>query len=379
MAAPAWVYVHDLRATGVVRNAVAIARRLGRDRPTTVVAGYAHGFLLGEAAGDPAFALRRLRDGAPRGKLARWRVVPALASMLAAGPPGVLLSAGKLGHATVLAAARGRSRPARVYRMSNEIARTSALRTLSRTALARLVARDAAAVTFVGETVAASPAFARAFAQGRAEVIHNGVDLAAARAGAAAPAPHPWFLEDVPVVLGVGRLHPQKNWPLLIDAAAIVRCERRVRVAILGSGVAEGALLARAQAAGLGDDFLLAGVTDNVFAWGARAAVFALPSRWEGSSVALLEAMAVGAPVVATVQAGDAPDVLDGGRYGLLTDADDAPGFAAALLRQLGPDRVLPGERAAAFSLEAACDRYAAIVARLCGEQASEDREAAQA
>ena len=377
MPAPAWVYVHDLRATGVVRNAIAIARRLGRDRPTALVAGYAHGFLLDEAGADPGFTLHRLHDGAPNGKLARWLVAPKLAAMLSAEPPGVLISAGKLGHPTVLAAARGRPLPARVYRMSNEIARASGPRTFGRTALARLVARDAAAVTFVGDTVARSPAFARAFAQGRAEVVHNGVDLAAARAGAAGPSPHPWFAEGVPVVLGVGRLHRQKNWPLLIDAAAIVRRERRVRVAILGGGATADALRARADAAGLGDDFLLAGVTDNVFAWGARAAAFALPSRWEGSSVALLEAMAVGAPVVATAQAGDAAHVLDGGRYGLLADADDAPGFAAALLQQLGPDRVLPGDRAAAFSLEAACDRYAAIVARLCGEDAGEDREAA--
>ena len=220
-------------------------------------------------------------------------------------------------------------------------------------------------------------------------MVHNGVDLRAARAGAGAPCPHPWFEEDVPVLLGVGRLHAQKNWELLIDAAAIVRRHRRARVMILGGGRAAASLRARADAAGLGADFILAGEAGNVFAWTARAAVFALPSRWEGSSVALLEAMAVGTPVVATRQAGDAARVLDGGRHGLLADAGEAEGFAAALERQLGPDRIPPGDRARDFDLEAMCDRYAAIAAELCDRRAArcgsarkdagQDREAAQA
>lgn len=165
---PVWIYVHDLRATGVVRNAVAIARRIGRDRPVTLVAGYAHGFLREAVAADPSFAFRRLVDGPPSRRWPRMRLVPRLAALIGRERPAVLLSAGKLGHPTVLAAAMGARAPLRVYRMSNEVARGRGPRTVGRTLLARLVARDAALVTFVGDTVAASPAFAAAFRAGRA-------------------------------------------------------------------------------------------------------------------------------------------------------------------------------------------------------------------
>ena len=83
-----------------------------------------------------------------------------------------------------------------------------------------------------------------------------------------------------------------------------------------------------------------------------------LASHWEGSSTALLEALSVGVPVVATRQAGDARFVLDEGLYGALADADDPASIAAAILAQLGHDRVMPGERAEAYRLSATHQRY---------------------
>lgn len=107
------------------------------------------------------------------------------------------------------------------------------------------------------------------------------------------------------------------------------------------------------------------GEIDNVFAWLALAGVFALPSRWEGSSMALLEALAVGVPVIASRQAGDAALVLEEGRYGLLVDAGDAPGLARAILRQCSPDAVRPGDRADAFAQNV--EPYARLIAELLG------------
>lgn len=376
MGGEAWIYVHDLRATGVVRNALAIARRLARDRPTTLVAGYGTGFLRDLAAGDPAFRYRCLSEQPPPRHLARMKLVPALARLLARERPAVLLSAGKLGHPTVLAASALRRAPPRIYRMSNELKRRSALRTFGRTTLARLVARDAARLVLISKRVADSPAFVQAFRDGRAEIVHNGVDIARAQDMARAPWGGRWGGGDVPMVLAIGRLHEQKNYPMLIDAVALVRQRQRVRLVILGGGPesAFAMLRARADAAGIGDDLLLAGDTANVFPWIARAQVLALASKWEGFGTVMLEAMALGIAVVATRQAGDAEEVLGGGRYGLLADADDTAGFAAALARQLGPDRVLPGDRATAFDQNAMLDRYAAIVAEViaqAGPQAS--------
>ena len=163
-----------------------------------------------------------------------------------------------------------------------------------------------------------------------------------------------------PVVLTIGRIHPQKNLEGLIDAAALAMQRTPLRLMIVGSGDPPGVakLKARAAALGIGDAVLFAGETDNVFAWLKRADVFALASHWEGSSTALLEALAVGVPVVAARQAGDARFVLDEGKFGALADADDPASIAAAIATQLGEHRVLPGNRVEAYQLSATHERY---------------------
>jgi glycosyltransferase involved in cell wall biosynthesis len=228
----------------------------------------------------------------------------------------------------------------------------------------RMLMADAARIPIVGAVLGRNPIFAEAIASGHAIEIASGVDVAHARAMAQAPSPHPWLDEggDVPVVLGIGRLRPQKNFGLLIDAVAQARRERRLRLVIVGGGsAAEAAALAqRAADAGLGADMLLAGETGNVFAWAARAGVFVLPSRWEGSSLALLEAMAVGTPVIASALAGDAAQVLGEGRYGVLVNGADSAELARAILTQFGDDAVRPGDRALDYGLPGAA--YARMI-----------------
>jgi len=150
---------------------------------------------------------------------------------------------------------------------------------------------------------------------------------------------------------------------LLIAAVARARQSRRLRLIIIGEGSADEQARMRTLADMFAEDFLLAGETDNVFAWMARAAVLALPSRWEGSALVLLEAMAVGTPVIASRLAGDAAAVLDEGRYGLLFDGTDREALAQALLRQTSGLRVLPGNRADDYSIDRTSDRYAEVVA----------------
>lgn len=354
--AAVYLYVHDLRSSGVVRNAITFAARHAADHPTTLIAGYADGFFRDEAARGP-FALKTLSDKAGGRLTAAWR----LRRWLRTQPPGVLISHGNMGHATPYLACRGLRHIRRVYCVSNEIRRGDGLRGRLRRLWMDLLARDAARLVLVGRTLREAEPFAGALRSGLAVEIANGVDLARATALSAAPAPHPWLDEAVPVVLGIGRLRPQKNFDLLIEAVARARAGRRMRLVIIGGGTAaeRERLTLLAAHAGLGDDFRLAGETDNVFAWLARAAVFALPSRWEGSSLVLLEALASGIPVVASRLAGDAAMVLDEGRYGLLFDGRDAGAVAAALLRQSSADAVRPGARARDYAMAVTAGRYA--------------------
>lgn len=354
-----YLYVHDLRSSGVVRNAIDFARRLAQDHPTTLVAGYGEGFFAEEAARGP-FRLHVLAEAA--GPLARLTAAARLRAWLSDQPGGAIMSVGNMGHWTPYLACQGLGHIARIYCISNEVARDDGLKSAIRLRWMAMLLGDAARTVVVGRALRRLPLFARAIESGRAVELPNGVDVAHGRRLAQAPAPHGWLEAPTPVVLGIGRLRPQKNFDLLIAAMGLARRERRLRLAIIGEGVAaERARLSTLAAdAGLGDDFLLAGETDNVFAWLARAAVFALPSRWETSSLALLEALAAGAPCAASRMAGDAALVLDEGRYGALFDGDDPAALATAILAQASPQAVRPSERAWT---------YARVVAEVLAER----------
>lgn len=353
-------YVHDLRTSGVLRDTMMVARHCAERHDVTVVAGHGDGFFRVEAEGGN-YRLNILNPSAG-GIAPKLAVVPALRRWLRRQPPGVLVSMGNHGHATPFLACRGLDHIRRIYRISNEVSRGDGLRGALRDIWMRLLIGDAARLVLVGSALRRYPPFGLAVRSGLAVEIASGVDHQRASLLARAPSPHRWLDEDIPVVLGIGRLRPQKNFDLLIDAVGSIARSRAVRLIIIGGGTQEerARMQQRAERCGIAADFLLAGETDNVFAWVARAAVFALPSRWEGSSLALLEALAVGTPVVASLLAGDAAEVLGHGRYGLLFDGTDASALADAIMRQMSDRAVRPGDRAMDYGL-AAC-AYADLI-----------------
>lgn len=365
-----YIYTHDLRSNGVVRDAVSLSDRLARDFEVTLVAGFGDGLWssrLEDAASYETVVLAT-SDKRPTRVLA----VRLLRGWLRNNPPGLLLSIGNYCHVTSYLATRGLAHIRRLYRISNEVVipgRSNWLVVM----WMRLLMSDAVGLILVGRSLARRSVFADAVTSRFAVPLPSGVDTRLASSQATAPLPHEWFQDDIPVIIAVGRLRPQKNHDLLIEAIGVARRRVRVRLVIVGAGsTSERSRLATlAASAGLGEDMLLAGETENVFAWLARSSVFVLPSRWEGSSLALLEAMAVGTPVVASWLAGDASDVLDGGRYGLLVAGNDPEELADAILRQLSDARVTPAKRAMNYELAHVGDLYARVIASACEEHAS--------
>ncbi|MDQ2982480.1 MAG: glycosyltransferase [Actinomycetota bacterium] len=177
-------------------------------------------------------------------------------------------------------------------------------------------------------------------------------------------------LEDAELVATVGRYVDEKNYPLLLEALAVL-AERRpkLRALLVGVGPLEDDLRRQVRERGLGHVALVTGRRMDAHDIIAAADVFVLTSRTEAMPLALLEAMALGRAVVST-NVGGIKDAISDGQTGLLVPPADAPALAAALGRVLD-DRALRrrlGEHAQRFVREhateqAMVDRYIDIYA----------------
>jgi glycosyltransferase involved in cell wall biosynthesis len=177
---------------------------------------------------------------------------------------------------------------------------------------------------------------------------------------ASQPVNHAWLsLGNIPVVIGVGRLARQKDFSTLIRAASLLRAARPIRLIILGEGEERAQLENMAQELGLAEDVDLPGFVDNPYAYMRRAAVFVLPSLWEGLPNSLIEAMACGCPVVSTDCLSGPSEILDGGRYGHLVPVGNPYRLAEAIGKALdGDTRKPPQSWLKQFELETVLDDY---------------------
>lgn len=203
----------------------------------------------------------------------------------------------------------------------------------------------------------------RQLAGARVRVAHvpNPVDLGRLRAAAQAAAAHPWMqAAGGPCVVAIGRLAEQKDFATLLCAFAIVRQRLpAARLLILGEGPQRAALAGLAGRLGIADAVNLAGFLANPYPSLRAAAAFVLSSRWEGMPNVLLEALALGVPVVATDCASGPREILDGDRHGLLVPVGDAPAMAAGILDVLGgATRRGHGFDAAAYAPRHIAGRY---------------------
>jgi glycosyltransferase involved in cell wall biosynthesis len=201
-------------------------------------------------------------------------------------------------------------------------------------------------------------------ARSRIEVIYNPVITPAILAQAGREPDHPWFaLGQPPVILGVGRLTRQKDFLTLVRAFGELRHRHRARLVILGEGEDRPALESLVAELGLGDDVALPGFLDHAPAYMARSALFVLSSAWEGLPTVLIEALAVGTPVVSTDCRSGPREILQDGRLGALVPVGDAPALARAMQRALEcPERRLPPDALTAFTLDAAVDHYLRLI-----------------
>jgi glycosyltransferase involved in cell wall biosynthesis len=165
--------------------------------------------------------------------------------------------------------------------------------------------------------------------------------------------------EERAVVLCVAGDFTHKNLPLLLDAVAPL--EPRPLLVYVGPGTDTGALPGAVAARGLGEDVRVLGTVPGALLEDlyAAAAALALPTRFEGFGLPVLEAMARGVPVVCS----DLPVLREiGAEHALYADPDDAATFTAAIARALGGAVDVPAAQrhAATFTWARVAERTAA-------------------
>ncbi len=169
--------------------------------------------------------------------------------------------------------------------------------------------------------------------------------------------------------LGVGRLNPQKDFGLLIRAFASFAGPED-RLVVLGEGPERRRLTALAETLGVAGQVELVGHVPDTSGWLRRADVFVLSSKYEGVPAVVIEALAVGAPIVATDCCVSMAELLDHGRLGELTPPDDAAALAQAMQRAPHRPRDVAAMQAMAdrFTIERSGEAYLKLMAGLVAD-----------
>jgi glycosyltransferase involved in cell wall biosynthesis len=164
----------------------------------------------------------------------------------------------------------------------------------------------------------------------RVTVIPNSVDVGRFDSSFVAMRQEP--PPERPRVVGIiGRLVPEKGHDDLLRAFSRIRARRGgVELEIVGEGPLRDRLERQAEELGLAAHVRFTGFVDDIAGVLRRIDVLAMPSRFEGLPLALLEGMAAALPIVAA-RVGGIPDAVTDGEHGLLVPAGDVPALAAAI------------------------------------------------
>ena len=300
------------------------------------------------------------------------RALGPLARYLRSARPDALISA--LDHANLIAL--WAVRRARVATRTIVVVHTTMSRTIAspgawtdRAILPPLIRHFYVRADAVVAVSAGAGADLRSFLGGRVRDVHviaNPVVFSDLASDAASGTPHPWFTDGgLPVLLGVGRLWHQKNFGMLLRAFALAGLQKRARIVILGEGPLRRDLeLLRAEL-NLDSTVALPGFARSPYPSMLRAAAFVLPSVFEALPTVLIEALALGTPVISTDCPTGPAEILEQGRWGTLVPMGDIGALARALSAAIdaAPSRRnVPPEILRPYSVDLAIDRYLSLL-----------------
>jgi glycosyltransferase involved in cell wall biosynthesis len=172
---------------------------------------------------------------------------------------------------------------------------------------------------------------------------------------AAEPVDEPWLDGPTPVLVAAGRLTRVKAFDLLLEALASVRRSHDCRLILLGEGPLRGSLENLASALGLRESVRFAGFVHNPYPYLRRGTIFVLSSHFEGLPGVLIQAMACGAPVIATDCPFGPNEIVTPGTDGMLVPPGDPRSLAEAIVTLLDD---APRRRAMAEAGRASAQRF---------------------
>lgn len=358
------VLLHDLRGGGAERATLNLVTGL-------LDAGRGVDLVLVKAKGE-------YRDQIPQGvrlfdlnKASVFAAIPAIRRYLRTARPDAVLSA--MTHVNValliasrLSGARSRTTVVEHNQISIKAGQARSLRGWPVYGAARLLYRFADNVVAVSQAQAEDVARFTGLTRDAVICAPNAVfDEGLIAQAAAEPVAHPWLNDpNVPVLIAAGRLHPQKGFDVLLDAVRRMDEACPCRLVIMGEGPERAALVRLCDAYAISDRVDFIGFVSNPFALMARASAFVLSSRWEALPTVLIEAMACGAPVIATDCPSGPREILEDGRWGRLVPVANPRALAQAIQQTLSEPRISGQQRAKAFTIAASTRRYLTILDR---------------
>jgi len=159
------------------------------------------------------------------------------------------------------------------------------------------------------------------------------------------PCHHQWFNQKkIPVILGVGRLSKEKDFQRLIKACHLIMKKYNIYLVILGEGEERKSLEALVGQLGICNFVWLPGFVQNPYPYLRRASVFVLSSQYEGLPTVLIEALAVGTPVVSTDCPNGPREILEGGKFGELVTLENVESLACSIEKAITKERVKVNE-----------------------------------
>ena len=199
--------------------------------------------------------------------------------------------------------------------------------------------------------------------------ISNGIDVEKVRTLAKLTCPSVLTADNIPFVVGIGRLTPQKGFDLLIRShAAVLKKGVRHRLVLIGEGDDLTKLSELSTNLGVSESIIFLGFLKNPYPVLAQASLFCLSSRYEGFGLVVAEAAALSVPTISTDCIAGPREILADGLYGDLVETESVEALSNAIERHFrDPERLLKKAQASAklanrFSMKTCAQKYSELI-----------------